>query len=349
MRIAAAMSGGVDSSLAAALLAEQGHEVVGLFMQMVDPRDCGTLAPSDPTDAQRVADLLGIRLVVLDFRRELEALIAYFCSQYDAGRTPNPCVLCNKWVKFGRLFAHARIWGAERLATGHYARISRARGRWLLRRGRDRAKDQSYMLFGLEQAQLATALFPLGGMRKEDARRMAKKRGLPVYRRKESQDVCFVPQGNHQALLRERLRGRVQPGPILDTAGNVLGQHPGCQCFTIGQRRGLRVAAGEPRYVVRIDREANAVVVGTREELRRGSIRVSEVNWVAFEAPPPSFRAGVQIRYNQEPVPARIEPLGGGQARVDFDTPVAGVPPGQAAVFYDGELVLGGGWIGPEP
>jgi tRNA-specific 2-thiouridylase len=345
MKIAVGMSGGVDSSVAAALLVEAGHEVVGLFMRMVGEERPGSLEPSIPRDAERVAELLGIPLKVLDFADEREALIAYFCSEYDAGRTPSPCVLCNKWIKFGRLFAHARMWDAERLATGHYARITSARGRWLLRRGRDPAKEQSYMLFGLAQPQLACTLFPLGGFRKEEVRRMAKARGLPVHESKESQDICFLPGRDHVALLRERLGDRIQPGPILDTAGRALGQHPGCQCFTVGQRRGLRVALGTPRYVVRIDRAANAVVVGTREELRRETMMVSQINWIAFDRAPSAIRATVQIRYNHRPAPALIEPLGDGGARVTFRELETGISPGQAAVFYDGDLVLGGGWI----
>ena len=391
MRIAVAMSGGVDSSLAAALLLEAGHEVVGLFMRMVGVDAPPPFVPSDPADARRVAGHLGIPFEVVDFTRELDALVAYFCSEYDAGRTPNPCVLCNKWNKFGRLLAHARRLGAERLATGHYARVSLAGteaseaecptgakaeggrrnaeqrppasgpapstldprpstlgtpcGRWLLRRASYRPKDQSYMLFGLQQEQLARALFPLGDLRKEDVRRMARDRGLPAHEREESQDICFLPDRDYVALLRTRIGGRIQPGPILDTAGRVLGTHPGCQCFTIGQRRGLRVAAGTPRYVVRIDRAANAVVIGTKDELRRAEMLVSQVNWIAFDPPTTPIEASVQIRYSHEPVPALIEPLPDGGARVAFRQPERGVAPGQAAVFYDDDLVLGGGWI----
>ena len=347
MKIAVAMSGGVDSSLAAALLVEQGHEVVGLFMRLVGEAWRGSLAPSEPIDAQRVAGVLGIPLEVLDSGSELEALVSYFCSEYDAGRTPNPCVLCNKWIKFGRLLAHARASDADRFATGHYARITAARGRCLLRRGRDSAKEQSYMLFGLSQAQLARSLFPLGGYRKKEVRRMARERPLPVHQRAESQDICFVPDCGHTALLRERLGERIQPGPILDTEGRVVGQHLGCQYFTIGQRRGLGVALGTPRYVVRIDREANAVVIGTRAELLRDTMLVSQVNWIAFEQPPEAIEAGVQIRYNHRPVPALIQRNADGGARVTFRAPEAAVTPGQAAVFYDGDVVLGGGWIEP--
>lgn len=345
MKIAVAMSGGVDSSLAAALLLDEGHEVTGFFMRMVAEGRGGALAPSDPADAQRVADGLRIPLKVIGFERELEALIAYFCSEYDAGRTPSPCVLCNKWIKFGRLLAHARIWDAEYLATGHYARITAVDGRHLLRRSRDPAKDQSYMLFGLTQPQLARAMFPLGGFRKGDVRRMARERGLPTHEREESQDICFLAGRHYVTLLRERLGERIQPGPILDTAGRVLGTHPGCQCFTIGQRRGLRVALGTPRYVVRIDRETNAVVIGTREELHRETMLVSQINWIAFDEPKEPFEAGVQIRYNHTPASACVEPLPGWSARVTFLAPETGITPGQAAVFYDGDLVVGGGWI----
>lgn len=345
MKIAVAMSGGVDSSTVASLLVEAGHEVVGIFMRLVPQDSRSPLRPSDPRDAQRVAGFLGIRLEVLDFRDQLDALVAYFCSEYDAGRTPNPCVVCNRWIKFGRLLEAARQLGAECFATGHYARITSEGGRHLLRRGRDPAKDQSYMLFGLTQAQLGCALFPLGEHRKDEVRRMARERGLPVHERAESQDICFLPDRDYMALLRERLGDRIRPGPILDTAGRVLGQHPGCQGFTIGQRQGLRVALGTPRYVVRIDRAANAVVIGTKEDLLRETMHVSQVNWIAFDEPPAAIEAGVQIRYNHKPAPALIEPQPDGGARVSFREPEAGITPGQAAVFYQDALVLGGGWI----
>ena len=335
MKIAVAMSGGVDSSLTAALLAEEGHEVVGLFMRMA----------GDPADAQRVADQLGIPLEIVDFGAELDALIAYFCSEYDAGRTPNPCVRCNRVNKFGRLLACARGLGCEKLATGHYVRLSHEDGRWRLRRGLDRSKDQSYVLCLLAQEQLARALFPLGERRKDEVRRMARDRGLPAHESKESQDICFVPEGDHVALLRERLGDSIAPGPILDTSGRVLGEHPGCQCFTIGQRRGLRVALGSPRYVVRIDRAANAVVIGTRDELQRATMTVSQINWLSIPPPTEPFDALVQIRYQHTAAPARIEPLPGHAARVAFTQPESAVTPGQVAALFDGDLLLGGGWI----
>jgi len=348
MKIAVAMSGGVDSGLAAALLAEQGHEVIGLFMRMVGDSPRGPLVPWDPADAQHAAHVLGIALEVVDFEPQLEALIAYFCAEYDAGRTPNPCVVCNKWNKFGRLLAHARRLGCEKLATGHYVRLSHEGGRWLLRRGRDPAKDQSYMLAGLQQGQLARALFPLGDHRKGDVRRMARDRGLPVHERQESQDICFLPDRDYVALLRERLGDRLEPGPILDTRGTELGQHPGCQCFTIGQRRGLRVALGTPRYVVRIDRPRNAVVIGTRADLERSTMTVSEINWLALDPPAEPFDALVQIRYNHTPTPARVEPLDTHAARVAFQHPETSITPGQAAALYHHDLLLAAGWIDAE-
>ena len=338
MKIAVAMSGGVDSSLAAALLVEQGHEVVGLFMRMAD----------DPADAERVAERLGIPLDAVDFGPELEALIAYFCSEYDLGRTPSPCVRCNRVNKFGRLLAEARERGCEQLATGHYVRLAHEDGRWELRRGLDRSKDQSYMLAGLQQGQLARALFPLGELRKEAVRRMARDRGLPVHERPESQDICFLPGRDHRALLRQRLGDRIEPGPILDTAGHVVGEHPGCQCFTIGQRRGLRVALGEPRYVVRIDRAANAVVIGTRDEVLCRSLTVSQLNWVSIPSQTAPFDALVQIRYHHTPAPARVEPGPNRSARIAFAHPQPAVTPGQLAALYHADRLLAGGWIEPD-
>jgi tRNA-specific 2-thiouridylase len=345
MKVAVGMSGGVDSSMAAALLVEAGHEVVGLFMRMVGDSPRGGLVPGDPADAQRVADRLGVPLDVIDFESELAALIAWFCAEYDRGRTPNPCVLCNKWHKFGRLLHHARGLGCEKLATGHYARVDVADGRWRLRRGLDRAKDQSYMLAGLQQCQLARALFPLGELSKDAVRRMARERGLPVHARAESQDICFLPGRDHVALLRERLGDRIEPGPLLDTEGHVLGEHPGCQCFTIGQRRGLGVALGSPRYVVRIDRAANAVVIGTRDEARRAAMTVSQLHWVSVPPPAEPFDARVQIRYHHAAAPARVEPRPDHTAHIVFRQPQAAVTPGQLAALYDDAILLAAGWI----
>ncbi len=374
MKIAVAMSGGVDSSTAAALLKQAGHEVVGVHMRLVcvEPSEAERIAKEMGVRPEwlccpagrgcyvaHVAEALGVRLETLDFSAEREALIAYLCSEYDAGRTPNPCVVCNRWNKFGRLLRHARALGAEMFATGHYVRLARipdsrfqspdcqprSAKRLVIRRGADPRKDQSYVLFGLTQGHLAHCMFPLGEFRKGDVRRTAAELGVPAVEREDSQDICFVPNRDYMSLLRKMMPERIRPGPILDTAGRVLGEHPGCQCFTVGQRQGLRVALGTPRYVVRIDRARNAVIIGTREELQRTTMRVSQVNWQAFEEPPPRVECSVQIRYNHRPAPATVEPTPDGGALVTFRSPETGISPGQAAVFYDGDLVLGGGWI----
>ncbi|HPD15865.1 MAG TPA: tRNA 2-thiouridine(34) synthase MnmA [Planctomycetota bacterium] len=360
MKIAVAMSGGVDSSTVVALLKQAGHEVIGLHMRLVcvAPSEAARVAealgvrPEDLCCPQghgcyvtHVAKSLGVPIEMVDFAAEREALIAYLCSEYDAGRTPNPCVVCNRWNKFGRLLRRGLALGAEAFATGHYVRLARRDGRLVVRRGADPAKEQSYVLFGLTQGQLARCLFPLGDLCKTEVRQMAAQLGVPAVEREESQDICFIPSRDYRRLLRERLGDRIQPGPILDTAGCVLGRHPGCQLFTIGQRQGLGVALGSPRYVVRIDRQANAVVIGTREELQRNTMRVSQVNWMAFAEPPARVEGTVQIRYNHQPAPATIEPTADSGARVTFHTPETGVSPGQAAVFYEDDIVLGGGWI----
>jgi len=354
------MSGGVDSSTVVALLKKAGHEVLGLHMRLAcdAPSEAAQVAeapgvrPEDLCCPQghgcyvaHVAKSLGVPIEMVDFAAEREALIAYLCSEYDAGRTPNPCVVCNRWNKFGRLLRHGLELGAERFATGHYARLARRDGRLVVRRGADPAKEQSYVLFGLTQEQLGRCLFPLGEFCKRDVRRMAAELGVPAVEREESQDICFIPSRDYRRLLRERIGERISPGPIFDTSGREVGRHPGCQLFTIGQRQGLGVALGSPRYVVRIDRQANAVIIGTREELERRSMRVSQVNWMAFGEPPARVEATVQIRYNHKPAPAAIEPTPDNGARVTFHTPEDGVSPGQAAVFYDGDIVLGGGWI----
>ncbi len=360
MRIAVAMSGGVDSSTVAALLKEAGHEVIGLHMRLVcvPPPEAARVAdalgvrPDELCCPQghgcyvaHVAESLGVRLEMVDFSAEREALITYLCSEYDAGRTPNPCVVCNRWNKFGRLLRCGQELGAEVFATGHYVRLAEREGRIVVRRGADPAKDQSYVLFGLTQSQLTHCMFPLGDFCKTDVRRMAAHLGVPAVEREESQDICFIPSRDYKRLLRERLGGRIRPGPILDTSGRVLGEHPGCQGFTIGQRQGLRVALGTPRYVVRIDRARNAVIIGTREELERTAMRVSQVNWQAFEEPPTRIECLVQIRYNHRPAPAAVEPTPDGGVLVTFHRPETSITPGQSAVFYDGDLVLGGGWI----
>ncbi len=350
-RVAIAMSGGVDSSVAAWLLREQGFDVVGLFMRMGDfappdarRRTCCSLA--DANDARRVADLLGIPFYVLDFQREFDALIEYFCDEYCRGRTPNPCIVCNRDLKFGRLFDKARHIGADRIATGHYARIEHAPEGPLLRRGADPLKDQSYVLFSMTREQLRRTLLPLGAKRKAEVRDIARSLGLPVREKPDSQEICFVPDDDYVRLLRERRPAQLKPGVIVDAGGRVLARHDGVARFTIGQRHGLGIAVGEPRYVVGIDPVAAVVTVGSREELLRTQMHVAGVNWLTPAPPSAPIRARVQIRYNHRAAPAEVAPRGADRADVLFDEAQSAVTPGQAAVFYEDDRVLGGGWIG---
>jgi len=344
------MSGGVDSSVAAHLLKEQGHEVFGVFMWKGKFTDgCGggnatCCGEADALDACRVADALGIPFDVLNLETEFAELIDFFCSEYNRGRTPNPCILCNERFKFGKLFDYARKLGATHVATGHYARIEHTAGRHQLLRGVDTNKDQSYVLFALKQDQLAHAIFPDGRLTKPEIRAIAARLNLPVKDKPESQEICFVPDDDYGGLLRRRTPDQVRPGPVKDLDGNVLGEHPGIQFFTIGQRHGLRIAFGKPVYVVRLDAETNAVIVGPNEALMRSELEVSSVNWMIDEPAEP-IRGEAKIRYRQPALPATVHPLPGGRARIVFDQPARAVAPGQAAVFYQGDAVVGGGWI----
>jgi len=347
-KVVVAMSGGVDSSVAAYLLKESGYEVTGLFMRRgdcVDGRGKGaSRIPPDSADAKLVADKIGVRFYALDFSAEIDSLIRYFCDEYGKARTPNPCAVCNSKLKFGRLREYADSIGADYLATGHYARIEEQQGRWLLKRGADAEKDQSYMLFGLTQEQLSKAIFPLGELTKARVRTIARDLGLRVSDKPESQDICFVPGGDYRALLRDRCPAALKPGLIVDTSGRAVGRHRGLPYHTIGQRRGVGIAMGEPRYVVRLDAEKNEVVIGGEEDLLRRELVATGLNWIAFEEPTGEIECEAQIRYRHKPTKATVAQEDG-RARVAFHSPERGVAPGQAVVFYDEDLVLGGGWI----
>lgn len=348
-RVLLAMSGGVDSSVSALLLKRAGHEVLGAFMiggscaaETHRPGKRGCCSMDDAADARRVADRLGIPFLPLDCRREFGRLVDYFVSEYDRGATPNPCILCNRDLKFGRLLEAAETLGAEKVATGHYARVERRGDRWTLRCGTDRLKDQSYVLFALSPRQLERALFPVGALRKEEVRHLAREAGLEVAAKADSQEICFVPRGGHRRLMAERLGDRLRPGEFRSRDGRLLGRHPGYQLFTVGQRKGLGRGFGRPMYVAAIRPSTNTVILSEEDERRRQCF-AREVNWISGGDRP--VEAVVRIRYGHAGAPARVEPLPGGRVRVTFEEPQRAITPGQAAVFYAGDEVLGGGWI----
>lgn len=413
-RVVLAMSGGVDSSVAAHLLLEQGHEVIGVFMRhgVESPVACeargasgearvgevknqgesresknSRLAPrasqlpiidrldhkqgcctaSDAEDGRRVADRLGIPFYALNLDRDFGRIIDYFVAEYSSGRTPNPCVQCNNWIKFGKLFDYADGVGAEFVATGHYARVGArreaqgariveasrlvpepGRGAPALLRGLDTSKDQSYVLFGVKRELLGRMLLPVGGYEKSAIRQLAAGIGLNVAEKKDSQEICFVTRGRYDEFVRGRREatgdGEDASGEYVLTDGTVVGRHRGIEGFTVGQRKGLGVAFGEPKFVVRIEPESRRVVLGDREELGRSELTAADCNWLVDAADVPT-RCMVQIRYNAPAAPANVAIDDGGRLHVRFDAPQFGVAPGQAAVCFDGERVLGGGWI----
>jgi tRNA-uridine 2-sulfurtransferase len=421
-RVVLAMSGGVDSSVAAWLLREQGHDVVGVFMrhgqdQLPSPPaplpkgegrfpspsvplpkgegsfpsppaplpkgegSCGKqgcCTAEDAEDARRTADRLDIPFYAVNFQQEFNQIVDYFIEEYTCGRTPNPCIVCNTRLKFGKLFEYADRLGAEYVATGHYARlVPLDNGEIALCCGVDESKDQSYVLFGIERRLLPRLLFPVGEYHKEEIRRIAERIGLRVAAKRDSQEICFVPDQDHARFIRQRRPALETSGEIVTTDGQVVGRHDGFERFTIGQRKGLRVAFGRPRYVVRIEAASHRVVIGTIEELARSELTAAGANWlmggegrgdreegleqfefhssdVTLPSPlsprplsPPlrSFRAQVKIRYRSRPISGLVDHLPGGRFHVCFDQPCYGIAPGQAAVCYDGTRVLGGGWI----
>lgn len=353
--VVVAMSGGVDSSVAAAMLVEQGYRVIGITMQIWPiksdierefSRTCCSL--SAITDARIVAHKLGIPHYLMNFREVFEeTVVKYFIEEYRRGRTPNPCIRCNRFVKFDSLLRKARALGAEYVATGHYARIvfDNTRGRWLLKRGVDRSKDQSYVLYGMTQEQLAHTLMPLGNMTKDETRRMAEKLGLAVATKPDSQEICFVESRNYAKFLEEVAPEVLKPGPILDMEGNIIGEHRGIAFYTIGQRRRIGVAKGKPQYVIRIEPERNAIIVGSEQDLYAGSLIATDFNLIAYEELPGEIAVTAKIRYNMKASPARLSLLADGRALVRFDKPQRAITPGQAVVCYQEEDVVGGGTI----
>jgi len=375
--IAVAMSGGVDSSAVAAMLRDQGYSIVGLTMQLWNQRRLGGHAGmpesvqgrccsiDDVYDARRVAETIGIPYYVVNHEARFERdVVKPFVSEYLAGRTPIPCSLCNNFLKFDEFLIMARQIGAEKIATGHYARVSYAEdaGRWLLQRPVDRAKDQTYFLFGLTQEQLSRTLFPLGGMTKAEVREVARQHGLASAEKPESQEICFVPGGDYKRFIEAYLEEQGEPlpdssGELVTTTGETIGEHSGIHNFTVGQRKGLGVATGSPLYVIQIkpaanaasgaasDSDANQVVLGPDELLYSKTLRARDLNWISIEALMEPLRVSVKIRHRHEPAMARIKNTAPGEVTATFDQPQRAITPGQAAVFYDGEVVVGGGWI----
>jgi len=341
-RVLIAMSGGVDSSVTAALLQKQGYSVEGVTMKLTAGVCC------DIGSAQAVCSHLSIPHRMLDLQNEFaQNIVNDFISEYRGGRTPNPCIKCNDLVKFHLLLDFARAKGFDFLATGHYARIEHdeTSSRFLLKKGLDAGKDQSYFLYRLTQEQMKHVLLPLGGMHKIDVRRLARELALPAAERPESQEICFVPDNNYRSFLKEQAPEILRPGEMVMTDGKVVGRHDGIAFFTVGQRRKLGVAAGERLYVVRVEPETNRVVLGKLRDLETSEMIVSDPNFIAVDELRVPMNVTVKIRYRSPYVPAVIDPLGAGKVRAVFDKPVPGVCPGQAAVFYDGDVVVGGGTI----
>jgi tRNA-specific 2-thiouridylase len=378
-KVLLAMSGGVDSSVAAALLLREGYDVVGCFMRLGSPGESldellpmpqspaackplkighqGCCSINDAADARLVAAHLDIPFYVCNFKKDFNRIIDYFVDEYTQGRTPNPCVRCNDWLKFGKLHDYARQVGADFIASGHYARVVHDADAATLRRAVDHAKDQSYVLFGMPREQLARTLFPIGGLEKPRVRELAKEFGLPVFDKPDSQEICFVPDNDYAGLVERRRPAAAQTGDILDPEGNVVGSHAGQHRFTIGQRRGVGVALGHPIYVIDKDPGANTVTIGPREALLSSACTASEANWLVDVPLEPGgwFDCLAKYRYNTPPVSARARILDDtavdtpsgrrGRFEVEFHAPQLAVAPGQAVVLYDNDTVLAGGWI----
>ena len=351
MKILVAMSGGVDSSAAALLLKRQCHDCVGCTMRLYDNADAGLSGRTccsldDVEDARSVARSLGMNYYVFNFADDFrEKVMKKFADSYRRGLTPNPCIDCNRYMKFGKLYERAQALGCSHIATGHYARICRENGKYLLKKALDGSKDQSYVLYCMTQAELGRTLFPLGEMSKADIRALAAQAGLVNAEKPDSQNICFVPDGDHAAAI-ERITGvSPRPGDFVDASGRILGHHGGIERYTVGQHRRLGVALGERRYVCRVRPENNTVVLGTERELYGKTLMASDFSWISGETPDKPIFCRARLRYRQPEQPVLVTPLPGGRVRLSFDEPQRAITPGQAAVLYDGDTVLGGGTI----
>ncbi len=367
-KVVVAMSGGVDSSVAAALLKQQGYEVVGCFMRLGSPdgveqkeEECkidpanpnpakhkqGCCSVLDAGDARRVAQMMDIPFYVLNFQEDFGRVINYFVSEYNKGRTPNPCVRCNDWLKFGRLAQYAEAVGADYVASGHYARvgIDPATGKKTLLRGLDHKKDQSYVLFGMPKSHVDRLMLPIGEYEKHDVRKMAEEFKLPVFNKPDSQEICFVPDQDYASLVKRKSPEAFHEGKLVTSDGKVVGEHEGHQHFTIGQRKGVGVAFGRPIYVVNIDPKTNKVVLGDKEELMKSELRANQINVLSERVGDEPLKCTAKIRYNHQPQPATVTQVGPDEIVVRFDEAQSAITPGQAVVCYDGDVVLCGGWI----
>jgi tRNA-specific 2-thiouridylase len=366
-KVVVAMSGGVDSSVAAALLLREGYEVIGVFMRLGSPKgvesieaenaSCelsgknkqGCCSVLDAADARRVAGMLDIPFYVLNFEHDFGRVIDYFVDEYNRGRTPNPCVRCNDWLKFGKLAQYAKAVGADYVASGHYARVEEdpaTRAKRLMR-GRDHRKDQSYVLFGISPEALQHTLLPIGGFEKHEVRKIAEELKLPVFNKPDSQEICFVPNNDYAGLVRRRTPEAFRTGEFVTVGGERIGTHEGHQHFTIGQRKGLGVAMGYPIYVVDIDPKSNRVVVGDKESLNKTTLVAHQINLLddSIRVPGAEVRCQAKIRYNHDPQPATARRTAEDELTVRFDQPQSAITPGQAVVLFDNDVVLGGGWI----
>lgn len=344
------MSGGVDSSVAAALLDEEGYDVSGVTLKLFSKEDtCDkSCSAGDDVDAKRVAEKMGFEHYVVNLEKDFgEKVIAKFVDSYIHGKTPNPCIDCNKHIKFGKMLEYARTLGNEYIATGHYAQIEydEKSGRYLLKKAADESKDQTYVLYNMTQDELAHTFFPLGAYTKAQVRDMAEKRGLVNAKKPDSQDICFVPDGDYAAFIERACKKTFAKGDFVDTEGNVLGRHSGIINYTIGQRKGLGITFGEPRYVVKKDAEKNTVMLGVHEELFSDTLIACDANWISIEKPEGKIRVQAKARYKQQAVWATVSLMDDGRVLCVFDEPQRAISPGQAVVFYDGDYVVGGATI----